>query len=280
MTNTALSPQPEEPKNDPLVRVATIVEYDGSRYQGLQIQVSGDTIQSAFHKMALQFGVEDCVFRASGRTDTGVHARGQVIALSIPESVTRRNAADAMNWHLPKDIRIRRAVRCRADFDPRHDARLRTYRYLLAAGQSLPPLMRGHMGHAKKRLDFELLQEAARLLRGPWDFRAWRAANCQGKRTEMELDVFNLKRWNDSAAHGMDDGAFEITVASRFFLHHQVRYLVGGLVRVGSRALSLMELQECLENKTRPDRVVPADACGLSLESVYYPPEKDPFLAS
>lgn len=272
-------PKPKETLLAPeeCTRVVAIVEYDGTRYGGSQIQNNANTIQAEFLTMTAVFGVPDYQFQASGRTDSGVHARGQVIALNMPSSIEITKMADAMNWNLPKDIRVRKVAPCPPDFHPRFDARQRTYRYFLCGEQPLPPLMANRMGYVKRHLDFELMQGAAEILRERWDFRAWRSSICQGTRTEFQLDALTVERWSDGAPHGMDTGCFQITVSARFFLHHMVRYLVGGLARAGHGALSLTQLRKDLESKTLPDRVAPADACGLSLESVYFPPEKDPF---
>lgn len=260
-----------------LARVAVIVEYDGTRFAGLQWQENEPTIQGEFEKMARQFGVGDCRFRASGRTDAGVHARGQVIALDIPAHVAARNPASAMNWHLPETIRVRRVAPATEDFDPRSDARLRTYRYLLCAGQHFPPLMLNRMGRVKANVEIGFMRAAAEAFMGEHDFRAWRSSQCQAKRTVLNLVRAEVVPWSDPAPHGADVQCFEITVACRSFLHRMVRFLVGGIVRVGSGELSVEELLRHLDAATLPPRVAPVDACGLSLERVDYPPETDPF---
>ncbi|MGF1572079.1 MAG: tRNA pseudouridine synthase A [Sumerlaeia bacterium] len=259
-------------------KIAAIVEYDGTRYSGSQIQDNSNTVQGEIKKMSQVFGVEDYQYYASGRTDSGVHARGQVIVMCMPKSLHGERLLEAMNWHLPTDIRIRKAVECSEDFNPRFDARLRTYRYLLCGGQPLPPLMANRMGSVKRHLDFKLMQQATEvLLSQEWDFKAWRSSICKAKRTKMNLTTLRVDPWSDRALHGGDSGCYEITISARFFLHHMVRYLVGGLARVGHGALSVKQLQQDLQNGVLPHRVAPADACGLCLEHVYYPPEKDPF---
>lgn len=260
-----------------LIRVAAIVEYDGTPYIGLQRQAKGLSIQGEIEKMALQFGIGNCRFRASGRTDAGVHARGQVVALDLPTKLTGKNMVSAMNWHLPETIRVRRAVVTSPSFDPRRDARLRTYRYLLCAGQAFPALMHGRMGRVKAHLDLDGMREAADILCGCHDFRAWRSTQCQAKRTLLDLQRIEIAPWSDAASHGMDTQCFELVFACRSFLHHMVRYLVGGISRVGSGALSPFELRHHLAQGTLPPRVTPADACGLSLEQVDYE-DNDPFL--
>ncbi len=261
-----------------MMRFAAIIEYDGTEFCGLQWQDNGPTIQGAFEKMARQFGVEDCRFRASGRTDSGVHARGQVITVDLPEKLNNANLIGAMNWHLPESIRVRRTVVAPLDFDPRRDARMRTYRYLLCGGQPMPPLMRHRMGRVKAHLDLEKMRTAAKVFRGTHDFAAWRSTQCQARRTVLDLRRMDIVPWAESAPHNNDTQCFEIVIACRSFLHRMVRYLVGGLVCAGNGLLTPESLQHHLEAGTLPPHVAPVDACGLSLERVEYESDTDPFL--
>ena len=257
----------------PLARLAFILEHDGGPYLA-----QGATIQSEVEAAAARLGAPECDFRASGRTDTGVHARGQVIALRLPAHVAAKHPLAALNWHLPDSIRARRVAPVDEAFDPRRDAIRRAYRYALCAGQVFPPLLAGRMGRVKATLDAGLMGEAAALLRGRHDFRAWRSAQCQGQRTVLEIERLDVAPWPDPAAHGADTQLFTIDVECRSFLHNMVRYLVGGLVAVGSGKASPRELAEALATPGRlPPGVAPVEACGLSLERVDYPPEKDPF---
>ncbi len=260
-----------------LVRVAAIVEYEGTAYEGLQWQASGPTIQGEIEKAVRKFGVEEPRFRASGRTDSGVHARGQVVAVDLPASIPGNSIASAVNWHLPADIRFRRAVACDPEFDPRRDARLRTYRYLLCGGQPMPAMMRNRMGRARTRLDIGAMREAAGAFMGEHEFRAWRSTLCQAKRTVLEIRRFDIDVWRDRASHEGDWQTFEVTVACRSFLHRMVRFLVGGIVRVGCGELPVESLADHLREATLPPRVAPADACGLSLERVDYAEGRNPF---
>lgn len=266
-----------EPPGPDLVRVAAVVEYDGTDFAGLQWQDNAPSIQGELERVLGLMGVGDAGFRAAGRTDAGVHARGQVVALWVPQRVADANAVGALNWHLPVTIRVRRVVACAPDFDPRRDAIRRAYRYLLCAGQPTPPLMRGRMGHVPARLDLDAMRGAAKALRGAHDFRAWRSTQCQAQRTLLDLQIADVTPWGEAAPHGLDGQCFELRFECRSFLHRMVRFLVGGIVRVGSGALSADELAGHLAAGTLPPRIVPAPAAGLSLERVDYPPARDPF---
>lgn len=260
-----------------LVRVAAIVEYDGTDFAGLQWQDNAPSIQGELERVLGLMGVGEAGFRAAGRTDAGVHARGQVVALWMPDRVARGNAVGALNWHLPTSIRVRRVVACDPAFDPRRDAIRRAYRYLLCAGQPTPPLMRGRMGHVPARLDLDALRAAARVFEGTHNFRAWRSTQCQAPRTVLAMERADVAPWAEAAPHGLDTQCFEVRFECRSFLHRMVRFLVGGLVSVGSGALSVDDLRRHLDAATLPPRVVPAPAAGLSLERVDYAPGRDPF---
>lgn len=260
-----------------LIRIAAIAEYDGTGFAGLQRQRDQPSIQSAFEDMARAFGVAECHFRAAGRTDSGVHARGQVICLDLPSNLNGKNVVSAMNWHLPESVRVRRVALSPDGFDPRRHAIRRTYRYLLCGGQAFPALMRGRMGRIRGRLDLGLMRQAAEVFTGRHDFRAWRSTQCQARRTVLDMQRIEIRPWLGRAPHGMDLQTFEITFVCRSFLHRMVRYLVGGISQAGAGALTPDALARHLDAKTLPPRVTPADACGLSLESVEYPSERDPF---
>ncbi|MEQ8819703.1 MAG: tRNA pseudouridine(38-40) synthase TruA [Sumerlaeia bacterium] len=260
-----------------LARVALLIEYDGGPFVGLQVQDTGPSIQGVMEDAARLLGSGEPDFRAAGRTDAGVHARGQVICLRVPAHLARANLRDALNWHLPETVRVRRVALCGEEFDPRRDARRRTYRYLLSAGQPLPPLMRGRMGRVKASLDLDRMRAAACELLGRHDFREWRSTQCQAHRTVLDMERVEVEPWFDPGPHGQDAQTFAITVACRSFLHRMVRYLVGGLVQAGRGALTPEELRLCLAEVRLPAGVVPAPPEGLSLERVDYAEGCDPF---
>jgi len=257
--------------------IAMLAEYDGTEFVGLQRQDNGRSIQGEFERVAALLGAPQCEFRASGRTDAGVHARGQVIALNLPAAFPLERVLPAFNWHLPESIRVRRAVVAAPEFDPRRHAIRRTYRYHLAGGQPVPPMMRDRMGRARAALDLDRMRAASAEFLGDHDFRAWRSTMCQAKWTILTLDRLDVEPWPDRAPHGGDTQCFTITVACRSFLHRMVRYLVGGLIQCGRGHLRTDDLSRHLREATLPTGVAPADACGLSLERVEYPPARDPF---
>lgn len=137
--------------------------------------------------------------------------------------------------------------------------------------------MHGRMGHQRSQLDLEKMEAAAEVLTGVHDFIAWRSSMCQARRTELDLKTCTVRPWRDRAAHGADTQCFEFILQCRSFLHRMVRFLVGGMVLAGRGRLEPDKLEDHLKAMTLPDGVKPVEACGLSLEHVWYPTEKNLF---
>jgi tRNA pseudouridine38-40 synthase len=249
-----------------------IVEYDGTDYRGLQRQIHDTaTIQGRIEDAVRKLGTVEPHFVASGRTDTGVHALGQVIAVSVPTRMSAWRLLPALHAMLPDDIRIRRLVDCDPDFNPRFDAIRRTYQYRVSALAYPSPLERRHVARIHLRLDPDLVNEATASFVGQWELREWRASICQAKRTRLNIDEARAEPPNDDRHH------WRITFSARSFLHHQVRFMVGGVVAVAAGKLSLQELREALSVGVRPKVVVMQPACGLCLARVDFLRDKDPF---
>lgn len=260
-------------------RVALLVEYDGSEFQGLQWQAhTSATIQGEVERAAAAIGSTSPRFEASGRTDTGVHAVGQVIAIDLPARMEERRIALAMNAQLPESIRVRRAVVCAPDFSPRHDARLRTYVYRLASREPVNPLYRRSVAFTPYRLDPQSVVEAAASFAGQWEFREWRAAGCQATRTLLTIREAAAVPPGHAADFREEPAPYwRFIFRARSFLHHQVRFIVGGIVAVGSGRLALGELRAALAEGRRPDIVKCEPACGLTFTHVAFQPGRDPF---
>ncbi|MDX2177529.1 MAG: tRNA pseudouridine(38-40) synthase TruA [Candidatus Sumerlaeia bacterium] len=262
------------PRAEPLAlrRAALLVEYDGTAFEGFQRQREARTVQGALEEAAEKVGSHAPRLICAGRTDAGVHAAGQVVALSLPERLPADKLAFAMNSVLPQDIRVRRAVPCGEEFGPRHDAVMRTYRYRVCVGVPVPPVARGFVAYVGRVPAPELLAEAAPLYLGKREFREWRAAQCQGKRTLLTISRAEV-RTPEETGEAWHDFVF----SARSFLQHMVRFLVGGCISVARRKVAMEELALALAEGRRPRDIAPAEARGLILERVDYPPEKDPF---
>ncbi|MCC5875473.1 MAG: tRNA pseudouridine(38-40) synthase TruA [Candidatus Sumerlaeia bacterium] len=270
-------PQPGKSGSEstlPQRRMVLLVEYDGRSYQGLQAQKNGvPTVQGTIEQAARQLGSTEVGFQAAGRTDAGVHALGQVIALNLPTRLETRRAPFSLNAVLPHDIRIRKAVECPPQFHPRFDAIRRSYLYRLNAGVPVDPLLRHMVTYSHRTLDPSLVIQATSAFQGHWELSAWRSSDCQATRTLLNIDLA------EATSPDLSTGRYhwEFRFSARSFLHHQVRFMVGAVVAVGSGRLGLDDLRRALEGGYRPDVVKLEAATGLCLVSVGYPEEKDPF---
>ena len=152
------------------MRLALVVEYEGTAYHGFQYQVNACSIQEEIEEAIQRVTGERLRVRGAGRTDAGVHAMGQVVAFDTGSSHPPSIMVSALNAHLPDDIGVRAAYRVRNDFDPRRDAISRTYRYTILNGPSPSPLLRRTAHHVRGRLDVGRMDEASQQFVGTHDF--------------------------------------------------------------------------------------------------------------
>lgn len=246
-------------------RIALGIEYDGSRFLGWQTQPGGGAVQDALERaLATIAAVPEIQVTCAGRTDRGVHARGQVVHFDTdadrPESAWVRG----VNALLPDSVAVVWSAQVAADFHARYSARSRTYRYLLINRPVRPALEARHAGWFHAPLDLEAMREAARHLVGEHDFSAFRSSECQAKspvRTIHSLDI------------SAEAGRIEFLISANAFLQHMVRNIVGTLVYVGKGRHAPGWAAEVLESRDR-SRAAPTFAPeGLCLEHVEYGPE-------
>ena len=149
------------------------LEYDGTRYQGFQWQPDAPTIQSAL-ELAIEKTTDEKVrVLGAGRTDSGVHARGQVAAFLISSELSAETLLHALNHYLDDDISVHRAAEADLGFDPRHDAMSRRYHYSILNSPTRSPLLRGHTCHVRGNLDVSMMDRAAGHLVGSHDFTSF-----------------------------------------------------------------------------------------------------------
>lgn len=258
-------------------RVALLLEYDGGPFQGLQRQAhTRETIQQYVEAAARQAGApEDTGFVASGRTDAGVHAVGQVVALSLPRRLEEHRVARALNALLPPAIRVRRAADC-GGFHPRFDATSRTYKYRFWPGGAVPPLLQRYVAELRGSPDPQATCAAADAFVGRWELHQWRSSHCQAARTLLTIDECRADPPPPPDGTGLG-GYWTITVRARSFLHHQVRLMAGAVTAVGLGKLSLEELRQALHAGHRPVLVKNEDPRGLVFTKVDFKEGKDPW---
>lgn len=229
---------------------------------GWQVQDNGRSVQGVLESAVRELFQETERVVGSGRTDAGVHARGQVAHLDLRHEISPQRLLAALNSRLPPDVRVLAAADVPADFHARRDARLRRYRYTLSDGPVSPVMERRTVAHVPARLDQAAMAEAARCWLGRHDFSSFRGALCAAESPVRTLDALTVER--DAR------GYLVFEVSARAFLQHQVRTMVGTLVEIGRGARPIAWARDVLEARDRTAAGPNAPSCGLVLEEVRY----------
>ncbi len=242
-------------------RIRMLVEYDGSGFEGYQLQGPDvrsvqSELEAAFSRLA---GTRIRVHGA-GRTDKGVHATGQVIHADVCWRFTAEQAEVALNANLPRDVVVRDVVEVDETFHAQRSATSRTYVYLIDNGKFRRPVVGNRAWHVERLLDIEAMRCAAGCLTGVHDFASFGNA-AKGKSTVRRMDVIDVRKRGSLVV---------IHITANAFLRHMVRALVGSLVEVGLGRISVSRIEEvlALKNKGICPRVAPPH--GLTLKHVSY----------
>jgi tRNA pseudouridine38-40 synthase len=243
-------------------RYRLTLEYDGGPYRGFQAQAELPSVQGAIEAAVLGFTGETVRIHAAGRTDTGVHATGQVIHLDLTRDWKPEVVMNALNAHLvPQPVAVLDAVVVADDWHARFSAKARRYQYRILNRPAPPALDRGKVWHVKKPLDAAAMQEAAQVLVGHHDFTTFRDLQCQAKSPLKTLDVATVRREGELVL---------LEFASRSFLHRQVRSMAGSIVEVGVGRWTRADLAAALDAKDRRACGPVAPANGLYFTGVSY----------
>jgi tRNA pseudouridine38-40 synthase len=243
-------------------RYRLLIEYDGGPFQGWQAQDNGQSVQGALERAVEAFSGETVRLAAAGRTDSGVHALGQVAHLDLARDWPADTVRDALNAHVrPLPVVVLEAEVADPEFHARFSATGRRYLYRILNRRSPPALEGGRVWHVKKPLDVEAMNAAAKVLVGRHDFTTFRDAACQSKSPVKTLDRAEVAREGEAIC---------LHFAARSFLHRQVRSMTGALVEAGLGKLSPDELREILEAADRSRCPPVAPAAGLYLAEVTY----------
>ena len=242
-------------------RFAATVSYDGTDFVGSQVQPNGRTVQEELeHAAAALFGAPTRVEMA-GRTDSGVHAIGQVAALSAETRLDAATVGRALNAHLPGDVAVRDVRDVPADFDPRRWARRRWYRYTVWNGEARQPLYRRTAVHVEGNLDVDAMQRAACALAGRRDFIA-----CSGK---LEMGRTSVRTVFE-AGWQREGEALRFDIEADAFLPQMVRRLAGAQLQIGRGALEVEEFVRLLGQAEQGSIGPTAPPHGLCLQRVSY----------
>lgn len=247
-------------------RVAMIVKYDGGDFCGFQRQPGFRTVQEELESAWTAVSGERQVVHGSGRTDSGVHAFGQVVHLPAVKRLPAQKIAQAMNAYLPEDLVIRQAVEAPAGFHACQSATGKHYVYFAATGRERPVLQRGKVAWIRRPVEIEPMRQALPALIGTHDFEAFAAAGRSTKTTIRTITSVHIKPMR---------GGLAFHFRGKGFLYRQVRNMVGTLLEVGYGKRGPQWVGHVRDGRDRQRAGATAAPEGLYLWRVYYQP--DPF---
>ncbi len=245
----------------PVIRFAATVAYDGKGFAGSQKQPKVRTVQAELETAAESlFGAVTRVDLA-GRTDSGVHATGQVAAFTAETRLDADTVRKALNAHLPADVSVRTVRAAGEDFDPRRHAVRRWYRYIVLNTPSRMPLERGISWHVTGQVDVERMHDAAQSLVGEHDFRAFTGPLEEGR---SSIRTVFQAGWSRQECRLVFD------IQANAFLRRMVRRIVGALMQVGRGSMTKKEFVQQLQVAEGDTMGPSAPAHGLALQQVWY----------
>lgn len=240
------------------------LEYDGASFFGFQRQPGRPSVQEEIEKaLSRLFNQPVKIGSASGRTDTGVHAEGQVIHFFAPFNLREDQILQGLNCYLPKSIAVKLVEKVSKSFHSRYDAKRKTYRYQIWNHPVRSPLHAAQAVHIPYKLDLEAMKKGAKILCGRHDFKSFCAVNPKQKSKETVRTVFEIKLKKQGPL-------LQFTFEADGFLHHMIRNLMGTLVDLGRGKFTLKGLKIILESRDRTKARETSPAHGLCLMHVTY----------
>ena len=243
------------------------LEYDGSAYGGWQRQPHTPTVQAEVERAIRAFDPSLDHVQVAGRTDSGVHALGQVAHFKTGIDLEARRIAPAINYHLPNDIVVHKAEDVHDGFNARHDSLWKRYRYRIYNGPQETALHRKTSWWIRAELDLEAMNEAAAHLLGENDFNAFRSVHCDAAHAIREMMSITIQEVERRPV-----GKFvDITFHANAFCRHMCRILAGTLAEVGMGKKKASEVPEILASRDRRRGGQTAPPGGLTLLEIAYP---------
>lgn len=247
------------------MRIALGIEYDGSKFCGWQMQSHGTrTVQQVLEDALSIVADERIAITCAGRTDTGVHATGQVIHFDTSSSRPEKAWVLGVNAHLPDDVASVWAQQVDDEFSARFSATARQYRYVILNRRARAAILNKRVTWRHGQIDEGLMHEAAQVLIGEQDFSSFRSAACQAEHARRNIHYVNIHRKGDF---------IYVDIEANAFLHHMVRNIVGSLLMIGQGEKPVGWLAELLAGQDRTQAGPTAPAAGLYLVKVTYPEE-------
>jgi tRNA pseudouridine38-40 synthase len=244
--------------------VALTLAYEGTAFAGWQRQPGERTVQQVVEEALSTIEERPVAVVAAGRTDAGVHARGQVVSATVLNRLPPAVLTRALNVRLPEDVRVVSVADARPGFDARRDARAKVYHYTIALGADPGPFVRRVVWHVPQRLDVPAMRQAAAMLAGEHDFAAFQASG-----GDVLTSVRRLFRSELIETAG-PPRLLRYRVAGTGFLRHMVRNIVGTLVDIGKHRWPAEEMADILRSRSRQRAGATAPPHGLVLVRVIY----------
>ena len=240
--------------------IKLIIEYDGTNYAGWQKQNDVRTIQGCIEKAIFEITKEEVELISSGRTDSGVHALGQVANFLTNNKISIEKVPRALNAKLPDDIGIIEAEEVSLDFHARYHSKRKRYRYVIYNSKHKRPLLRNQAYMINYNLDFELMKNQASKIIGEHDFVCFKTVGSSAKTTVRTIyDVSLIKK----------EDFIILEIEGNGFLYNMVRIIAGTLIDIG-RGRIKEDISDIINSKDRKRAGNTAKACGLFLKNVYY----------
>lgn len=241
------------------------VAYDGENYVGWQVQPNGVSIQEKLEQAWLELTQEKIRITASGRTDSGVHARGQVCSIKTQSDMELERIPRALTAQTPYDISVLQAEAAPDDFHAIRDAISKTYCYQIQFGPILDVHSRRQRWHVPRKLDPQRMQQAADLLKGTHEFDSFQTKGSKRLTTERTITRLSVNHYREREYEFID-----VFVTADGFLYNMVRCIVGTLVKIGLNKREPEWISDVLAKKERKSAGETAPAHGLFLEKVVY----------
>lgn len=253
------------------MRIALKISYDGTMFEGWQVQPGKRTVQGELERAACELFGAPVKVAGSGRTDSGVHAEGQVCHLDADTSIPARKIRECLNERLPEDVRVLRSAEAPEGFDCTRNAKRKTYRYRFYHAETEQPLLERYAVRVREKPDLGKMQSAARLYVGEHDFAAFRASGGSAKTTVRTIYRAEISEIRQSGAT-----VYEFVVCGNGFLYNMVRILAGHLVDVGCGKKEEESILAAYQTGDRSLLGKTMAAKGLTMVSAEYEPSLFP----
>lgn len=243
-------------------RIALVLEYEGTRYAGFQLQSNVASVQGALETAVEQLTGFSTRVHGAGRTDAGVHANAQVVCFDTESELAIERFRTGLNHYLADDVAVREAYDAEADFNPRRDAVARTYRYTMLESASRSPLRARFVYHVGRRLDVASMNAALELLQGERDFTPF-CGNLPSSGSTVRF-MYRTQAWRQ------DGDKVCLELEANAYLHQQVRRIAGAILNVGLGKTTIDDFAAVADSKVHGAAALVLPAKGLSLKRVEY----------